>query len=78
MVTRQPDFDEEDMRRAVAVANAVMAARRHDPLRSACGLAYFATVLADGDEQVRVTVAYVMLQLALELDPDLASILKWH
>ena len=54
----------------VQVANAVLAAKRGDPLRSACGL--------EDDEVARTTVALVMLQLALELDPDFFFALRWH
>jgi hypothetical protein len=64
---------------AVRIANAVMEAKDHDPLGSACGLAFFATVLAEVDDQeIRVAVAYVMLLLALELDPDLGFLLRRH
>jgi hypothetical protein len=43
----------------VKIANAVLAAKEHDPLRSA-------------------SVAYTMLRLALELDPDLCALLRWN
>ncbi len=62
-----------------AVANAVLAAKQHDPLRSALGLSLFASVLAEQEDEVaRTGVALAMLQLALELDPHLAVALRWH
>jgi hypothetical protein len=67
-----------DMHDVAAVANAVLAAKRGDPLRSACGLALFASVLAEDDEVAQTTVALVMFQLALELCPDLAATLRWQ
>jgi hypothetical protein len=67
---------DHNMAHVVEVANAVLAAKDHDPLSSACGLAFFASVLAEEDEATRVTVAYVMLRLALELDPDLCLALR--
>jgi len=70
--------EDHDAHHAVAVANAVLAAKRGDPLRSATGLCLFASVLASDDEIARTTVAHVMLQLALELDPDLFVALRWH
>jgi hypothetical protein len=70
--------EDHDAYNVVQVANAVLAAKRGDPLRSACGLALFASVLAEDDEVARTTVALVMLQLALELDPDLFFALRWH
>ena len=70
--------EDHDAFHVVQVVNAVLAAKRGDPLRSACGLALFASVLAEDDEVARTTVALVMLQLALELDPDLFFALRWH
>ena len=70
--------EDHDAHHAVAVANAVLAAKRGDPLRSACGLALFASVLAENDQASRTTIALVMLELALELDPDLFVALRWH
>ncbi len=69
---------EHDAFHVVEVANAVLAAKDHDPLRSACGLALFASVIAEGSDETRTAVAYTMLCLALELDPDLRIALRWH
>jgi hypothetical protein len=63
---------------AVAVANAVLRCKRGDALGSATGLCLFASVLAEDDQVARAVVALTMLQLALELCPDLAVALRWH
>lgn len=54
----------------VAVANAVMAACRHDALRSACGLVSVAQVLAGDDAVARTTLAQIMLDAVHDLDGD--------
>jgi hypothetical protein len=60
------------------IANAILEAKAHDPLRAATGLAFFSSVLVEDDQAARTTVALVMLQLALELDPDLGVALRWN
>jgi hypothetical protein len=63
----------------VCAANALAAAKRYDPEGSALGMALFASVMVEDEEQAkRTVVALVMLKLALELDPHLATMLKWH
>jgi hypothetical protein len=70
---------EHDAFHVAQVVRAVLEAKAHDPLRSALGLALFAQALAAGEEQAaRTTLALSMLELALELDPDLAMALWWH
>jgi hypothetical protein len=64
---------------AVAIANAVLAAKCHDPLSSALGLAYFASVLLDGaDETERTTLALTFMSIAHELNSDLFLAARWH
>ena len=70
--------DENDIAHVVKVANAVLAAKRYDPLRAACGLVLFASALAEHNKVARTTVALVMFELALELDPDLFSARRWQ
>jgi hypothetical protein len=60
------------------IANAILDAKTHDPLRSATGLAFFSSVLVEDDDQARTVLALTMLTLALELDPDLAIALRWQ
>ena len=73
-----PHNEDHDAFHVAQVATAVLAAKHHDALRSACGLALFASVLAEDDGVARTTIALVMLQLALELDPDLFVAMRWH
>jgi hypothetical protein len=66
-----------DAEHVVAVANAVIRARRHDALGTALGLLTIATMLAGDDPQMKTTVAVAMIRTALELDPHVSSV-QWH
>jgi hypothetical protein len=60
-----------------AVNDAVMAARRYDPYRSAISLVVIAADLANANPETRVGIAWAMSRAALELDPDIRNA-RWQ
>lgn len=60
----------ESATRMVAITNAVLAAKNHDALNSACGLVGVAQVLVHDDPVGRTMLARVMRDAINALDPD--------
>jgi hypothetical protein len=61
----------ENAEHVCAITNALLAAKDHDALRTACGLLVIAEFLVDGDLFARITLAALMREIADALEATL-------
>ncbi len=67
----------KDARVCTDIGNAILRAKKRDPVAAAHGLLSLAVVLVEGNAEATTGLAIEMIRTALELDPHLAQV-RWQ